>query len=270
VFVGFSLFLVLGTAALAETVGLSMALGAFIAGVMLAESPYRHELEADIDPFRSILLGLFFVGIGMMLDLHAIWARPLFVIGMALALVAVKAIVLFGIGKAMRMETRRALKLGLLLSQGGEFAFVLFAAAQNALLVAPAAASLFSAIVTLSMATTPFLMMVNDRIDRRASRRDGAGLEGPETSPPSSAIVIGYGRFGQTVAQMLMAKGIALTLIDAKPAQIELVGSFGQKVYYGDGTRLDLLRLAGAEDVKALLFCVDGPVLNARRLEPIM
>ncbi|HEX4738689.1 MAG TPA: cation:proton antiporter [Allosphingosinicella sp.] len=268
-FVVAGLFIVFAAASLMEALHLSAALGAFVAGVMLADSPYRHELEADIDPFRSTLLGLFFVGIGMMLDLHAIWARPLFVIGMALALVAVKALVLFGIGKAMRMETRRALKLGLLLSQGGEFAFVLFAAAQNALLVAPAAASLFSAIVTLSMATTPFLMMVNDWIDRRASRRDGAGLEGPEDSPPSSAIVIGYGRFGQTVAQMLMAKGITLTLIDSKPAQIELVGSFGQKVYYGDGTRLDLLRLAGAAEVKALLFCTDTAIPR-HRLEPVL
>ncbi|MDB5692444.1 MAG: sodium:proton exchanger [Alphaproteobacteria bacterium] len=268
-FVVAGLFIVLAAAAVMEALHLSPALGAFVAGVMLADSPYRHELEADIDPFRSILLGLFFVAIGMMLDLHAIWARPLFVIGMAAALVLVKALVLFGIGKTFRMETRRALKLGLLLSQGGEFAFVLFAAAQNAQLVAPQAASLFSAIVTLSMATTPFLMMVNDWIDRRSTRNAGAGLDGPEASPPTSAIVIGYGRFGQTVAQMLMAKEISVTLIDSKPSQIEVAGSFGMKVYYGDGTRLDLLRLAGAAEAKALLFCVDGAV-PARRLAPVL
>src|SRR4051812_4540622 len=161
-FIVAGLFIVLASAAVMQSLHLSTALGAFVAGVMLADSPYRHELEADIDPFRSILLGLFFVAVGMMLDLHAIWQRPLFVIGMALALVTVKALVLFGIGKAFRMETRRALKLGLLLSQGGEFAFVLFAAAQAALIIRPSAASLASAIVTLSMATTPFLMMVND------------------------------------------------------------------------------------------------------------
>lgn len=268
-FVVAGLFIVIAAAAVMEALHLSAALGAFVAGVMLADSPYRHELEADIDPFRSILLGLFFVAIGMLLDLRAIWARPFFVIGMAAALVTVKALVLFAIGKAMRMETRRALKLGLLLSQGGEFGFVLFAAAQSALIISPAAASLFGAVVTLSMATTPFLMMVNGWIDRRASRNDGAALDGPEESPPSSAIIIGYGRFGQTVAQMLMAKGIAVTLIDSKPAQIELVGSFGMKVYFGDGTRLDLLRLAGAADVKALLFCTDGAIPR-HRLEPIL
>jgi glutathione-regulated potassium-efflux system protein KefB len=268
-FVVAGLFIVLAAAAVMQALHLSPALGAFIAGVMLADSPYRHELEADIDPFRSILLGLFFVAVGMMLDLHAIWARPLFVLGMAAALVTAKATILFGIGKAFRMETRRALKLGLLLSQGGEFAFVLFAAAQGALLIAPEAASLFSAIVTLSMATTPFLMMVNDWIDRRGSRNAGAGLDGPEASPPTSALVVGYGRFGQTVAQMMMAKGITVTLIDSKPAQIEISGSFGMKVYYGDGTRLDLLRLAGAGEAKALLFCIDGQVPR-RRLEPIL
>jgi glutathione-regulated potassium-efflux system protein KefB len=268
-FVVAGLFIVLAAAAVMEALHLSAALGAFVAGVMLADSPYRHELEADIDPFRSILLGLFFVAVGMMLDLHAIWARPLFVIGMAAALVVVKALILFGIARASGMENRRALKLGLLLSQGGEFAFVLFAAAQSARLVAPEAASLFSAIVTLSMATTPFLMMVNDRLDRRSTRNDGIGLDGPEASPPTSAIVVGYGRFGQTVAQMLMAKEVSVTLIDSKPSQIEIAGSFGMKVYYGDGTRLDLLRLAGAADAKALLFCIDGAV-PAHRLAPIL
>jgi len=268
-FIVAGLFIVLAAAAVMQALHLSTALGAFIAGVMLADSPYRHELEADIDPFRSILLGLFFVAVGMMLDLGAIWARPAFVVGMALCLVAVKAAVLFGLAKAFRMDSRRALKLGLLLSQGGEFAFVLFAAAQSALIIAPEAASLFSAIVTLSMATTPFLMKLNAWLDRRSSRHDGDGLDGPEVSPPASAIVIGYGRFGQTVAQMLMAKGIAVTLIDSKPSQIEVAGDFGMKVYYGDGTRLDLLRLAGAGDAKALLFCIDGQV-QPRRLEPVL
>ncbi len=269
-FVVAGLFIVLASAAVMEALHLSTALGAFIAGVMLADSPYRHELEADIDPFRSILLGLFFLAVGMMLDLDAITGRPLFVIGMAAALIAVKAVVLFGLARAFGMEKRRSLKLGLLLSQGGEFGFVLFAAAQQAILIEPAAASLFGAIVTVSMAATPFLMMFNDWLDRRSTRRAGVGLEGPELSEPSSAIVVGYGRFGQTVAQMMMAKGIRVTLIDSKPSQIEVSGAFGMKVYYGDGTRIDLLRLAGAAEAKALLFCVDGATLTARRLEPIL
>jgi voltage-gated potassium channel Kch len=168
------------------------------------------------------------------------------------------------------MDTRRALKLGLLLSQGGEFGFVLFAAAQDALLIQPEAASLFGAIVTVSMASTPFLMMFNDWLERRSQNRAGDGMEGPEASPDSCAIVVGYGRFGQTVAQMLMAKGIALTLIDSKASQIELSGNFGAKVYYGDGTRLDLLRAAGAETARAILFCIDGDGLTPKKLEPVL
>lgn len=266
-FIVAGLFTVAAAAAVMESLHLSTALGAFVAGVMLADSPYRHELEADIDPFRSILLGLFFVSVGMMLDLGAIVQRPLFVVGMAAALIAVKTIVLYGLARLFRMPPRKAIKLGLLLSQGGEFAFVLFAAAQGALLIEPAAASLFSAIVTVSMATTPFLMMLNDWLDRRWSRAGVVDLEGPEMSGPSESIVVGYGRFGQTVAQMLMAKGIPVTLIDSKPSQIELAGNFGMKVYYGDGTRIDLLRLAGAAEAKAIFFCIDGTDLSPRKTE---
>ncbi|PWG03587.1 cation:proton antiporter [Sphingosinicella humi] len=269
-FVVAGLFTVLASAAVMEALHLSTALGAFVAGVMLADSPYRHELEADIEPFRSILLGLFFVAVGMMLDIGAIASRPGFVIGMALALIAVKAAVLFALARMFGMDNRRAVKLGLLLSQGGEFGFVLFAAAQSAMLIATEAASLFGAIVTISMASTPFLMKFNDWMDRRAGGREDAGLEGPEASPEAGAIVIGYGRFGQTVAQMLMAKGIGVTLIDSRPEQIEASGAFGMKVYYGDGTRLDLLRSAGAAEARALLFCHDGIRLGKARLEPIL
>ncbi len=269
-FVVAGLFTVLASAAVMEALHLSTALGAFIAGVMLADSPYRHELETDIDPFRSILLGLFFIAVGMMLDLDAIANRPFFVVGMAFALIALKAATLFGIAKLFGMPTRRALKLGLLLSQGGEFAFVLLAQAQDALLIAPEAASLFGAIVTVSMASTPFLMKFNEWIDRRRPKADDSHLDGPETSHVTSAIIIGYGRFGQAVAQMLMAKDISVTLIDSKPSQIEISGTFGMKVYYGDGIRLDLLRSAGAGEAEALLFCIDGAALNAKKLKPIL
>jgi glutathione-regulated potassium-efflux system protein KefB len=161
-------------------------------------------------------------------------------------------------------------KLGLLLSQGGEFAFVLFGAGAASALISEAAVSTYSAVVTLSMITTPFLMMVYDRLDRRRPAADGSHLEGPEAADSGKAVVIGYGRFGQTVAQMLMAKGIDVVLIDSKPSQIEVSGNFGMKVYYGDGTRIDLLRQAGAEDAKILLFCIDGNGLDARRMEPIL
>jgi len=269
-FIVAGLFTVLASAAIMESLHLSAALGAFIAGVMLADSPYRHELEADIDPFRSILLGLFFVATGMTLDLPAIGRQPLFVLGMAAGLLFLKAVVLFGLGRLFRIKGRDALKLGLLLSQGGEFAFVLFAAAQNALLIRGEDASIFAAIVTISMASTPFLMMFNDWFDRYMSQRNKPDLDGPEQAASSSAIVVGYGRFGQTVAQMLMAKNIAVTLIDSKPSQIEVAGDFGMKVYYGDGLRIDLLRLAGAEDARALFFCVDEGNPKRRRMEAIL
>lgn len=269
-FVVAGLFTVLASAALMQLLGLSTALGAFVAGVMLADSPYRHELEADVDPFRSLLLGLFFTAIGMMLNLEVIASEPVFVVSMALALVCAKALVLFLLARAFRVPALRALKLGLLLSQGGEFAFVLFGAARTAQLIAGPDASLFSAVVTLSMATTPFLMMFNKWVERRASHRAAKALEGPETSPPTQAVVVGYGRFGQTVAQMLMAKGITVTLVDSKPSQIELAGDFDTKVYYGDGLRLDLLRIAGAAEAQALFFCMDGENPTRRKMEAIL
>ena len=270
-FVVAGLFTVIGAAALMEALGLSTALGAFVAGVVLADSPYRHELEADVEPFRSILLGLFFLSVGMLLDLTAIAHRPLFVISIAAVLIAVKTLIILLIGLVMRMPWRSALALGLLLSQGGEFGFVLFAQAQDAWLIAPEVASLFGAIVTLSMATTPFLMMATRRLRnepvRKTEEREGPGLQ--EEVEGANALVIGYGRFGQTVAQLLMAGNIPVTLIDFDPQMIDAASQYGAKVYFGDGTRLDLLRQAGAAHAEAILFCIDGDQLDARRVQEI-
>jgi CPA2 family monovalent cation:H+ antiporter-2/glutathione-regulated potassium-efflux system protein KefB len=265
-FVFAGLFTVIASAAVMELLGLSTALGAFIAGVMLADSPYRHELQADVEPFRSILLGLFFLAVGMMLDLHAIAERPLFVAGMALALIALKTAMIMGLAAAFRMAWRPALGLGLLLSQGGEFGFVLFAQARQAFLVAPEAASLFGAIVTLSMATTPFLMMATRGL--RSEPISKEERDGPEADG-SNAVIVGYGRFGQTVAQMLLAQGIAVTLVDTDIEMIDVAGSFGAKVYYGDGTRLDLLRQAGAAEAELILFCTDGDQIEAEFIEAV-
>ncbi|HMG47307.1 MAG TPA: cation:proton antiporter [Allosphingosinicella sp.] len=265
-FVFAGLFTVIASAAVMQMLGLSAALGAFIAGVMLADTPYRHELEADVEPFRSILLGLFFLAVGMVLDLHAIAARPFFVVGMAAALIALKAAMIMGLAMAFRMAWRPALALGLLLSQGGEFGFVLFAQAQSAMLISPEAASLFGAIVTLSMATTPFLMMATSRM-----RAEPVGKEkrAAPVADGSNAIIVGYGRFGQTVGQMLVAQGIPVTLIDTDIEMIDVAGSFGAKVYYGDGTRLDLLRQAGAAEAELILFCIDGDQLDGELMAGI-
>jgi glutathione-regulated potassium-efflux system protein KefB len=267
-FVAAGLFTVLASAAVMEALHLSTALGAFIAGVMLADSPYRHELEADVEPFRTILLGLFFIAVGMLLDLHVIAERPLFVIAMALAVVTTKTIVMFGVAKLFGVSNRGALGFGLLLSQGGEFAFVLFAQASQAQLILPEAASLFGAIVTLSMATTPFLMMFSSRFLTPPPSQEER--PGPDGGMSPAAIVVGYGRFGQTVAQMLMAAGKRVSLIDNAIEQIDVAEKFGSKVFYGDGTRVELLRHAGADQACAIIFCVDGDGLGKAQLQPVL
>jgi len=255
-FVVAGLFTVVGASAVMHTLHLSVPLGAFVAGVMLAESPYRHELETDVEPFRSILLGLFFLSVGMLLDLRLVSERPMLVMGLAAAVIATKTILISLLSKLFGCSWKLAIRLGLLLSQACEFGFVLFAQETAAKLITAEAASLFGAVVTLSMATTPFLMRFVDFLEKRDVRRDD--LDGPELSPETSAIVVGYGRFGQTVAQMMQAKGIGVTLIDKKPAQIELADEFGTKVYYGDGLRIDLLRVAGADTAKVIAFCNDN------------
>jgi glutathione-regulated potassium-efflux system protein KefB len=268
-FVVLGLFTVVAAAALMQAIGASTALGAFVAGVMLADSPYRHEIEADVEPFRAVLLGLFFMAVGLVLDVPAVLANPLFVIGMAALLVVTKAALIFGIARLSGMETRPAFGLGLLLSQGGEFGFVLFAQAQAALLIEVEAASLFGAIVTLSMATTPFLLMIARRFEY-ARDSEGETPEGPEGAENTKAIVVGFGRFGQTVSQMLMLGGVSVTLIDIKPEQIELSGNFGAKVYFGDGRRVDLLRQAGAEEARLIAFCTDDCEIGPAQLTPII
>ena len=254
-FIVAALFTVLASAVVMEALGLSAALGAFIAGVMLADTRYRHELEADIEPFRAILLGLFFVAVGMMLDLGVIAENPLFVLGFAVLLIALKTAIIMGLGLLMKMRWRAALALGLLLSQGGEFAFVLYTQAVQGGLISPDQSSLFGAIVTLSMAATPFLMIATRRI-----RQEPKGAEQSREEPRdegASALVVGFGRFGQTVAQTLLAGGLSVTLIDRNSAQIDTAEDFGSKVYFGDGTRMDLLRQAGAAEAQLIMFCMD-------------
>jgi glutathione-regulated potassium-efflux system protein KefB len=269
-FVVAGLFTVVGAAAVMHTLHLSTALGAFVAGVMLAESPYRHELEADVEPFRSILLGLFFLSVGMLLDLRLIAARPLFVIGIAAGVIVTKTIIVTLINRVSGCKWAASVRMALLISQAGEFGFVLFAQAAAARLILPEAASLFGAVVTLSMAATPFLMRFIDFLERREVRRPR--LDGPELSPETSAIVVGYGRFGQTVAQMMMAKGIGVTLIDKNPKMIETAEEFGTKVYYGDGLRIDLLRTAGAASARVIAFCNDneGGELNRTAVKAVL
>ena len=267
-FIVTGLFTVCVSAAVMQAIGVSPALGAFVAGVMLADSPYRHELEADIDPFRSILLGLFFLAVGMLLDVDVILAQPLFVASLALALVAVKITVIFALGRFFGLKSKQSIIMAMLLSQGGEFAFVLFTAAQQALLIEPEAGSLFGAVVTLSMATTPFLMIIAGKLAARTGKED-VQLDDPALASQANVIIVGHGRFGQQVSQIMQAAGRSVTLIDINPQTIDLSNDFGFKVFYGDGTRVDLLKRAGGEDAQAIFFCIDDRYVTAESLIPV-
>jgi len=257
VFVGFSLLLVVGSAVFADAVGLSMALGAFLAGVMLAESEYRHELQLDIDPFKGLLLGLFFIAVGMSVDLGLFRKIPHVVLGLAAGIVALKIVLLYPIAKTFGYCNRADASLfAVALSQAGEFAFVLFGAASR-IVPAETIAVLNAAVVT-SMLTTPLLVMAYERFLAQRIERDPAAPPDAirETNP---VIVAGFGRFGQVVVRVLRGLGIGATVIDHDPAQIETVRRFGYKAYYGDATRLDLLEAAGAGGAKVLLLAIDDP-----------
>ena len=255
VFVGFALFLVLGAAVLSDAVGLSMALGAFLAGVMLADSEYRHELELDIDPFKGLLLGLFFIAVGMSVDL-ALFARiPHVILGIALGVVVLKLILLYGLARIFDCRGHDAGLFAVALSQAGEFAFVLFTAASS--MLAPETLAVLNAAVALSMLTTPLLMIL---YQRHASRRNPALERAADVIAEANPVIVaGFGRFGQVVVRVLRGMRIPATVIDHDPEQIETVRRFGFKAYYGDATRMDLLQSAGAASAKLLLMAIDDP-----------
>lgn len=271
-FVAAALLCVMGSALLMASLGLSMALGAFVAGVMLAESPYRHALETDIEPFRGLMLGLFFIAIGMSLDLAVVAANWGLVIALVVGVLAVKATVIATLARSFGTDWRRAIKMGLLLAQGGEFGFVLFAEAERGLLITHQAAQLFGAVVTLSMALTPLLFRLAGRL--LAVPDDGSGSrDGPESAGTDGhgghVVLVGSGRVGQVIAQMLRARGQAITAIDLDAELIDITARFGNTVFWGDGTRLDILRTAGIETASALVFAIDGRWDPKAVLQPI-
>jgi len=253
VFVGFSLLLVLGTALLMEWAHLSMALGAFLAGVMLAESEYRHELELDIDPFKGLLLGLFFIAVGMSIDLGLFLRSPALVLGIALGIVVLKSAILYPIAQLFGYCNRAdAGMFAVALSQAGEFAFVLFAAASR--LLPPETMAILNAAVALSMLATPFVFKAYERVLARQPRDERAADAIDESNP---VIVAGFGRFGQVIVRVLRGLGIRATVIDHDPGQIETVRRFGFKAYFGDATRMDLLESAGAARARLLFIAID-------------
>ncbi len=272
-FVAAALLSVLGSALLMASLGLSMALGAFVAGVMLAESPYRHALEADIEPFRGLLLGLFFMAIGMTLDLAVVRGHWLLIIELVFGVMAVKTAVVAGLARGFGTGPTRSFQMGLLLAQGGEFGFVLFAEAARGMLITAEAAQIFGAVVTISMAVTPLIFLAASRLQPKGSTAS-TDRDGPETvehrdGVEGRAIVVGSGRFGQVVAQMLAARGVQVTSIDLDAEIIDVSQRFGIKVYFGDGRRMDILRAAGIERAGLLIFGIDGAWDPVSTLGPI-
>ncbi|WP_313485471.1 glutathione-regulated potassium-efflux system protein KefB [Atlantibacter hermannii] len=260
VFTAATLLLVLGSALFMDALGLSMALGTFIAGILLAESEYRHELEIAIDPFKGLLLGLFFISVGMALNLGVLYTHILLVVAGVAILVAVKMAVLFGLAHVYGLRNSERLQFSGVLSQGGEFAFVLFSTASSQRLFHGDQMALLLVTVTLSMMTTPLLMK---RIDKYLARRFNEPEEGDEqqcvADDQPQVIVVGFGRFGQVIGRLLMANKMRITVLERDISSVNLMRKYGYKVYYGDATQLELLRSAGAEHAKSIVITSNEP-----------
>jgi glutathione-regulated potassium-efflux system ancillary protein KefC len=257
IFTAASLLLVIATAALMQAVGLSMALGAFLAGVLLAESEYRRELETDLEPFKGLLLGLFFIAVGMTIDFAVVLARPGLVALLVAGFLLLKAAVLWAMARAMQLPRQERPVFIILLAQGGEFGFVVFQTAQ-AEVIGSAEISLLVAVVAISMLLTPLVLKAADRwwIPRLAGPRR---TDLPELAEPQNEAVIiaGFGRYGQIIGRLLYANGITPTVLDHDAEQIEAMRRFGWRVFYGDATRLDLLRISGADKARVLVLAID-------------
>lgn len=259
IFTAASLLLVVATAALMQSVGLSMALGAFLAGVLLAESEYRRELETDIEPFKGLLLGLFFIAVGMSIDFAVVMAQPLVVAALVAGFLLVKAAVLWAMGRAMPVPGGERPTFIILLAQGGEFGFVVFQTAAGANVIDAPTSSLLVAAVALSMLLTPLVLLLSDRFWARrhaADSRDAAydRIDDPHAAP---VIIAGFGRYGQIVGRLLFASGFSATVLEHDAEQVEAVRRFGWPVYYGDASRLDLLRGAGADKARLFVLAID-------------
>ncbi len=256
VFTAFALFFVLGTAELMALAGLSMALGAFLAGVLLAGSEYRHALETDIEPFKGLLMGLFFIAVGMSIDFRLLAEHPLTIALLLAGFVALKSAVLALIAPRIGVTSTQRWLFASLLAQGGEFAFVVFGVARAARALPGRWDALLTLVVAVSMALTPLMLIVHDRlVARRAAvqRKEYDAIE----DEGADVIIAGFGRFGQIVGRLLLASGIRATVLDHDPDQIELLRRFGFRVFYGDATRTDLLASAGAAKAKLLVIAID-------------
>jgi len=265
IFTAFSLLLVLGIAQVMDLAGVSMALGAFLAGVLLAGSEYRHALETDIEPFKGLLMGLFFMGVGMSVDFGLFAGKPLLVLGLVLGFTVIKGTALALIASPLGIGSRDRFAFSALLAQGGEFAFVVFGVARTARILPGDWDRLLTLVVALSMALTPLLLLVVDAIARRQTEtaREADVIEADD----APVIIAGFGRFGQIVARLLFASGHKATVLDFDPDQVDLLRRFDFRVFYGDASRLDLLESAGAKTAKVLVVAVDEVETSVRLVE---
>ncbi len=260
IFTAFSLLLVFGIALLMAAVDMSMALGAFLAGVLLAESEYRHELEVEIEPFKGLLMGLFFISVGMSIDFGLLLAEPVLLLGLVLLLVVFKGAVLWGLSRFCTIPTSQKSLFVFLLAQGGEFAFVLFGEAAGSGILDAVTADRLVVVVALSMIMTPLFLLYYERvIARRHVTLHQPRQPDVVEDKGHPVIIAGFGRFGRTVGRLLHANGVPTTILDHDPDQIEAVRSFGYKVYYGDASRHDILAAAGAEEARLLIVAIDDP-----------
>ena len=254
-----ALLLVIGIALLMQKLGLSMALGTFLAGVLLAESEYRHELEIAIEPFKGLLLGLFFIAVGMAVNLGLLALDPVNVLLAVFGLVAVKGLILYALARVAGSSAKSRSKMAAILSQGGEFAFVIFTAAGKEGLLDSNQTAFLLVVVSLSMVTTPLLLMAQSKWYARGLNTDTETLKSDVVNKQPRVIIAGFGRFGQIIGRLMYANRIKVTVLESDASQIRLLRKYGYKVFYGDVTQLDLLRSAGAEKAEAMVICTDRP-----------
>jgi glutathione-regulated potassium-efflux system protein KefB len=269
VFTAAALLLVVGAALIMERIDLSPSLGAFLAGVLLADSEFRHELEADIEPFKGLLLGLFFIAVGMNADLPLLWNRPAAVFGLAAGLTAAKFALMYGIARAGRAPNETAQRLALAVSQGGEFAFVLFAAAGALGIFEPGTGQLLVVVVTVSMLISPPAFALQDKLLTRWLERHAAPEFDTITGPGNPVIIAGYGRVGQILSRVLRMCGIPFTALEASYQQVDFVRRFGSKVYYGDASRLELLEAAKTGEAKLFVLAIDDVEASVKTAEVV-
>lgn len=257
-FTGVTLLIVMGVAYLMQQVGLSMALGAFIAGVLLSESEYKHELEADLEPFKGILMGLFFISVGMAVNWQLALQEPLMIVAMTAGYLLIKSFLIFGVGKIMRLNNTSSRNLAVYLVQGGEFAFVIFGVGQAAQVITGAWAEQWTLVVTLSMVLSPIIILVHDKVEAWRTEKGPEPEYDKIDNQKNPVIIAGFGRFGQIMGRILRAQNIGFTAIEQDSEQIELLRRFNNRVFYGDASRIELLESAGAKDAQYLIIALDN------------